>query len=726
MIEQNYLPQKDRDKDQFEYEEFSSSLAIALASIKDPIGYVVSIEGPWGSGKSTCLEYLRHDLKSYPEIIEVPYNPWMLSGTEQVVEGLLCALINGAARLGSKETNAVIEKLSKLAMPIAKLYGEIGPDPISRGLAKAASSIDIISKLDLVQLKADAALALQSKEIMNKRIVVTIDDIDRLSPSEIRCLFSAIKSALDLPNILFVTVFDRKVVSKALEVKDVIRGRDYLEKIIQAPFNLPHPSTYTLVHTLIEGLLNIFDNSFVDDLEGDRFWKLFHTCLSQYLRTPRNIFRLLNVLRLTYPAVKQEVCHVDFIAIETLRVFNPGFYQAIRENSNLVLSKELDMPSGEFASRIFSLAEESSPSLSGNPLISHLTDSDLTPEVKLLTLLFPQIYKNLFSNQIQRRLKQSPVSENWYKELRICDPDRFWSYFLVQDKKRRMSNSEYNDLLCSLKVNDSIEQRLIELSKQFSVSGYTRAVFFFERLSKAEQAVNEKMAIDLLEIIFKHADQFWQEDTFAALIDARAIQSNKEAEISRTRASSKAGFLAGRIISKLAMQLSEEGSILLKNLIENKSTSIWCSCLTTRFIRDFTTNSYPESYYDSIEFAFVQRMKSPEQQDKILESRFMAEIIYSWTNLDSEGQAYMERLLETPEHFSKLLEAVTFVLQQNSEEEEFSPIMYDLDTSLIGELVTEREFLAAVRQHKSRLFLNRQTQIAVRNYLSKNRPKFVF
>ena len=86
----------------------------------------------------------------------------------------------------------------------------------------------------------------------------------------------------------------------------------------------------------------------------------------------------------------------------------------------------------------------------------------------------------------------------------------------------------------------------------------------------------------------------------------------------------------------------------------------------------------------------------------------------------------MERLLETPEHFSKLLEAVTFVLQQNSEEEEFSPIMYDLDTSLIGELVTEREFLAAVRQHKSRLFLNRQTQIAVRNYLSKNRPKFVF
>ena len=74
---------------------------------------------------------------------------------------------------------------------------------------------------------------------LNKKIIVVIDDIDRLTSSQIRDIFQLVKQVADFPNIVYVLVMDKEVVCSALEKVHNMDGNEYLEKIIQVPFEIP-------------------------------------------------------------------------------------------------------------------------------------------------------------------------------------------------------------------------------------------------------------------------------------------------------------------------------------------------------------------------------------------------------------------------------------------------------------------------------------------------------
>ena len=73
---------------------------------------------------------------------------------------------------------------------------------------------------------------------LTKPIVVVLDDIDRLSTSEIRDVFKLVRLTANFPNIIYIVAFDRNRVEEALAEQGV-PGRDYLEKILQVAIDLP-------------------------------------------------------------------------------------------------------------------------------------------------------------------------------------------------------------------------------------------------------------------------------------------------------------------------------------------------------------------------------------------------------------------------------------------------------------------------------------------------------
>src|SRR5204862_8317615 len=65
----------------------------------------------------------------------------------------------------------------------------------------------------------------------------------------------------------------------------------------------------------------------------DEHWdEIFSPGIESLIETPRDIVRLMNVLRLTYPPVCKELNPVDFIAVEAMRVFLPELYDTIRRH----------------------------------------------------------------------------------------------------------------------------------------------------------------------------------------------------------------------------------------------------------------------------------------------------------------------------------------------------------------------------------------------------------
>jgi predicted KAP-like P-loop ATPase len=74
-----------------------------------------------------------------------------------------------------------------------------------------------------------------------KRVIILIDDIDRLDKESMSLVFKLIRLNADFINTIYILSFDRKVVENALEGEQGVSGREYLEKFIQVPFDLPLP-----------------------------------------------------------------------------------------------------------------------------------------------------------------------------------------------------------------------------------------------------------------------------------------------------------------------------------------------------------------------------------------------------------------------------------------------------------------------------------------------------
>ena len=173
---------------------------------------------------------------------------------------------------------------------------------------------------DVPALKCEISKILKEA---GKRILVVIDDIDRLTPEETRQLFTVIKALADFPNVVYLLAFDRDVAAQAIKQQSGLPGERYLVKIIQVPFELPPVDRVALRAALFRRLDQVMGDT-PDDLFDQSYWtNVFHDGIDPLIQVPRDVVRFANTLSVTYPAVRGDVNPVDFIALEAIRVFLP-------------------------------------------------------------------------------------------------------------------------------------------------------------------------------------------------------------------------------------------------------------------------------------------------------------------------------------------------------------------------------------------------------------------
>ena len=313
-------PLTDPKDDRLGYAQFAKNLAESICKMSSTDGLVLAVYGSWGSGKTTLLNFVIYYLKQMSESeqpIIVQFNPWWFSGHKDLTRRFFGQL---QAVLSKWE---VMEKLRKKVAIFAELVSE-APVPYA-SIGKVVAGL--LEDKDVFELKTEITDALKKQK---KRILVLIDDIDRLTFDEIRQLFRLIKAVADFPNVVYLLAFDKKVVIKALGQMQNLPGEEYLEKIVQVPFELPLPDKVSLRNLLFERLDAILAGTPKELC--DNFVNVYFDGIDHWINTPRDIVRLTNTLSVTYPAVKGEVNPVDFIAIEALRVFCPLVYDIIRKN----------------------------------------------------------------------------------------------------------------------------------------------------------------------------------------------------------------------------------------------------------------------------------------------------------------------------------------------------------------------------------------------------------
>lgn len=461
-------PSTNPAQDLFGHAPFARTLTKAISGYRSSDGIVLALYGPWGSGKSTVLAYVEHEFEQGPAAerpVVVSFNPWWFSGQENLAKAFLGQLqaVLPAKHAGFKALGNKLAEFAGALGGAADLAGAALGIPLGGKTIEASAKLLATKPKDVPGLKkALSDLLLEEK----KRVLVVIDDIDRLSPDEVRQLFTVIKALGDFPYVTYLLAFDRDVAATAISEQTGLPGDRYLEKIIQVPFELPRVDKTTLRQALFTKLDAVIANTPEGRFDQRHWENVFYSGLDPLFTVPRDIVRLTNALSVTYSAVLGEVNPVDFIAIECLRVFLPAVYDAIRTSSD------------EFTGYQAPLDERRKQRAAAfhEVWIDKIPETLRSSTKELVQTLFPKL-ESVWSNMHY----SGDSLQQWRRELRVCVPDVFPAYFRLSLPEGAVSRSELDSLLQLVKDQTAFAEALRTASAQKTPTGVSKVRCLLER-----------------------------------------------------------------------------------------------------------------------------------------------------------------------------------------------------------------------------------------------------
>jgi hypothetical protein len=289
-------------------------------------GVVVGILGAWGSGKTSFVNLARHEFQNN-QISVLDFNPWMFSGAEQLVESFFIELssqlkiLPGLAGVG-KDIEEYGEAFSGAAwLPFIGPWIEHGSD-VAKGIGQLLQH----RKEGIGKRRKKLKDALSKLE---KPIVVVIDDIDRLSTSEIRDIFKLVRLTANFPNIVYVVAFDRERVETALSEQN-IPGRDYLEKILQVAIDLPVIPEHVLNKQVFSAMDKALARTGTTIKLDEQVWPdIFMEVIRPLIKNMRDVRRYAAAIHGTVESINGQIALADLLALEAIRVFLPDVFKCL-------------------------------------------------------------------------------------------------------------------------------------------------------------------------------------------------------------------------------------------------------------------------------------------------------------------------------------------------------------------------------------------------------------
>ncbi|WP_221885378.1 KAP family P-loop NTPase fold protein [Enterobacter hormaechei] len=294
--------------------------------------------------------------------------------------------------------------------------------------------------------KVRTALEARLREL-DRPLVVFVDDIDRLEPDQIRMLLRQVKANANLPNIVFVLLFQPSIVERALDPVADNDGRAFLEKIVQANFDLPAVPT-SFVHRMFEEELSEIAGPYATEANGfsQRRWgNACIGCIQPLLRNMRDARRLISSIAVHMPLHVVgdvfEVNIVDFLLLETLRVFEPDLHDALFRERGLVLQE----------GRFFRDGRREVDQTAAKELLEIVSEERRNIICEALKDLFPPLewaYGGTnYADGFHRR---------WLTEKRVCTSRYFPRYFELQTSVGEISERRFVDFLNATATEDEL------------------------------------------------------------------------------------------------------------------------------------------------------------------------------------------------------------------------------------------------------------------------------
>lgn len=493
--------------------KYAESLLMRLQNVDNKEeAFSLVVYGEWGSGKTMFLKCIEDKLKNQGEIIFI-FNPWNCNSEKLMLNCFFDDLGDVLSEYDSSLMKPMIEYvdlLTSLDMP--------------KPLDVFASSVFGKREASVNKLKDEIRESLCK---IGKSVYILIDDLDRLTKSEIYEIVRLIRNTANFPYLKFIVACDRKYIVAQLKELDITSK--YLEKIFTMEVSLPKMyQDYPCVNRCREAVISMTDDislyNYVECMAANKSILLEKslTNLRQAERFARSLVLNWTFAKGNTAGFQNDINVSDFFWIELLKITNNELYE------KLLVSPERFFDSKKnkrYKQKMYVLKSE---------VVESLTHLEVKDSVDILSMLFPyNEYFKMVHNSIA-------LEENYYK------------YFYLGKVYGHIGKAEFLNLLYNNLDSNSLEKR----TQSFSNSEWTSIFNLFYMFDSNKLGLNAKERfVDLIYLYYKR----YRNDSIHALIKEKLtelLQDSKNQDEFKTY-----------ILNRLSDGSENDSYMLLSNII---------------------------------------------------------------------------------------------------------------------------------------------------------------
>ncbi|GAF05328.1 KAP family P-loop NTPase fold protein [Saccharicrinis fermentans] len=323
--------------------------AQSLARDIHHIGYYnVGIVGAWGEGKTSFVNMVLDELKNLDNVVTVRFNPWQSKSPEQISKDYFRTL------------KICLKPFSGEVYPELNKYLDILLNTEKNVVTKLTRQLSSVITLEQQKEK----FVNEALKRINKKIVVFIDDIDRLDSNEVIEVFKLIRNTADFTSVTYIGAYDRNYLINSISKINGYKPEEYLAKIFQSEYVLAQYDEFSRVIFFIESLMKRFKEGsdeyrLIEEKKGELIqnrskWNWFIRLITNM----RDVKRMVDSFSYAFPKVWADVDFYDLVNLYCIRTKHFSLYEILKSkkivkvmsdgvhvfDSNLIEEKKIEIP----------------------------------------------------------------------------------------------------------------------------------------------------------------------------------------------------------------------------------------------------------------------------------------------------------------------------------------------------------------------------------------------
>lgn len=622
-----FLEEKDVDYDLLKRNKIIGDLFNSINYCKNKERFIISLTGPWGSGKTTILNIIKKQLNNENIIVVDNFETWKYSNDKALIYGMFDEIIKA---IGINFSTLEIKRFVNSCIAIVSEKTDIN-------IGLFSLDYKIINKIKL--------MIGEYLEKNDKRVVFIIDNLERTNENNILVILKTISTILNIDRFIYVLSYDEK------EMKDIFDNKlhinyDYMEKVVQLPLAVPEINQEDIDEICTPCLKNLLIHYGINESEIEKYTTAINL-FNKNIKDLRSFKRKINSICNCCFFGDNYLNKADYFLVELIRHENLTLYNDIRKNYEYYVSEDY--------AAIYGYLKDSAKEYNekATQYFDKLFEKDKNVEYKdILCLLFPNVEKydkayRAYRNTVEFLNESGYIIEKdkeKYKqsliERRIYNAKFFDLYFIKQENDFikidtkikefiRWNNSNYIDI----DNGEDLELMQSELSEILFMYKGIGQKFVIETLELYCKDIEENKVLILTKLI---ASQKYMDNTpiFLGLnandrleiVCAEIMKSLSEKELEKIKLIIENNYKNMYFIGGIINWLKKENNSFNQNYNEklynelNESYEKLISNVTTKNINMYSNKNY--SRYNI--YSFIDSEESKNQMKYINKNNIFA------------------------------------------------------------------------------------------------------